>query len=153
MEPRLVRRKAVASCLSCSICRGTLNEATTVSVCLHSFCKSCITKKIVEEDVSNCPQCNTYLGGDPLEKLRVDNSLQKIRATIFPSKSYKPKFCHKSKLTCQSDPIANASPKSNTKKGELSNASMHFVESATVKVKGICCMISSFIVCCFSLIF
>uniref|UniRef100_A0A7N0USZ6 RING-type domain-containing protein n=1 Tax=Kalanchoe fedtschenkoi TaxID=63787 RepID=A0A7N0USZ6_KALFE len=133
METRLVKKNAVASCLSCSICLGLLNEATTVSVCLHTFCKSCITKKIVEEDISNCPQCNTYLGGDPLEKLRMDNSLQKIRATLFPLNSYKPEVHDKSKLTCQSALSANAAPKSNAKKGKLSSGSMHFFESGTVK--------------------
>ncbi|KAL9686707.1 hypothetical protein QQ045_031100 [Rhodiola kirilowii] len=133
MEARLVKRKAVASCLRCSICCGILNEATTVSVCLHTFCKSCITKKIVEEDIDNCPQCDTYLGGDPLEKLRMDNSLQKIREIIFPLNSYKPKLCINPKPSSQSVLNSNTTAKSDARKDELSSVSMNFVESATVK--------------------
>ena len=37
------------------ICSGYLVDATTVTECLHTFCKSCIVKHL--EDNINCPEC------------------------------------------------------------------------------------------------
>ncbi|CAL5091041.1 unnamed protein product [Urochloa decumbens] len=90
-EVVMVRRSAVAACVTCGLCGGILRDATTVSECLHSFCRKCIMKKFEDEDTTLCPACSTDLGCDPLEKLRADHSLLCIRLMLFPVKRRKVK--------------------------------------------------------------
>ncbi|KAJ0981590.1 hypothetical protein J5N97_009845 [Dioscorea zingiberensis] len=84
-----VRRELVASCMTCPLCHKLLRDATTISECLHTFCRKCILKKLNEEEVDYCPICNIDLGCIPVEKLRPDHNLQDIRAKIFPLKRRK----------------------------------------------------------------
>ncbi|XP_039835023.1 E3 ubiquitin protein ligase DRIP2-like [Panicum virgatum] len=63
-------RSSVAPCVTCGLCGGILRDATTVSECLHSFCRKCICQKFEDEDIKWCPKCYTDLGCAPLEKLR-----------------------------------------------------------------------------------
>ncbi|KAK9288780.1 hypothetical protein L1049_017244 [Liquidambar formosana] len=81
-----VRREKLAACMTCPVCKKLLNDATTISECLHTFCRKCIYEKITVEELDSCPVCNTNLGCAPLERLRVDHSMQDLRAKIFPSK-------------------------------------------------------------------
>ncbi|KAI3870770.1 hypothetical protein MKW92_003154 [Papaver armeniacum] len=82
-----VRKETLAACMTCPLCSKLLKEATTVSECLHTFCRKCIYKKLTDEDY--CPVCNIYLGCAPEEKLRPDHNLQDLRAKIFPFKRRK----------------------------------------------------------------
>ncbi|KAI3972858.1 hypothetical protein MKX01_019516 [Papaver californicum] len=84
-----VRKETLAACMACSLCRKLLKEATTISECLHTFCRKCIYKKLTDEDC--CPVCNIDLGCVPEEKLRPDHNLQDLRAKIFPFKRRKVK--------------------------------------------------------------
>ncbi|XP_010522029.1 PREDICTED: E3 ubiquitin protein ligase DRIP2-like [Tarenaya hassleriana] len=84
-----VRRETVAACMTCPLCDKLLRHATTISECLHSFCRKCIYDKITEDEIECCPVCNIDLGGTPLEKLRPDHNLQDLRAKIFPLKRRK----------------------------------------------------------------
>lgn len=84
-----VRREALVACMTCPLCNKLLKEATTISECLHSFCRKCIYEKINNEEIDRCPICNTGLGCVPMEKLRPDHSLQEVRAKIFPLKRRK----------------------------------------------------------------
>ncbi|KAI3990962.1 hypothetical protein MKX01_026146 [Papaver californicum] len=84
-----VRKETLAACMTCPLCRKLLKEATTVSECLHTFCRKCIYKKLTDEDC--CPVCNIDLGCVPEEKLRPDHNLQDLRAKIFPFKGRKVK--------------------------------------------------------------
>ncbi|KAK1296562.1 E3 ubiquitin protein ligase DRIP2 [Acorus calamus] len=78
--------------MTCPLCEKLLREATTISECLHTFCRKCIYDKFDEEDeLDCCPICKIDLGGAPLEKLRPDHSLQDVRAKIFPLKRGKVK--------------------------------------------------------------
>ncbi|KAH1108229.1 hypothetical protein J1N35_011997 [Gossypium stocksii] len=86
-----VRREAVAACMTCPLCNKLVKDATTISECLHTFCRKCIYDKIEEEDLECCPICNIDLGSVPLEKLRPDHNLQDVRAKIFPLKGRKAK--------------------------------------------------------------
>ncbi|XP_047310804.1 E3 ubiquitin protein ligase DRIP2-like isoform X2 [Impatiens glandulifera] len=81
-----VRKEALAACMKCPLCNMLLREATTISLCLHTFCRKCIYEKLSDEDVDSCPVCNVDLGCVPVDKLRPDHSLQDIRAKIFPYK-------------------------------------------------------------------
>lgn len=84
-----VRREALAACMTCPICKKLLEEATTISECLHTFCRKCIYERINDEEVDCCPVCNIDLGCTPAEKLRPDHNLQDVRAKIFPLKRRK----------------------------------------------------------------
>ncbi|XP_077236323.1 E3 ubiquitin protein ligase DRIP2-like [Tasmannia lanceolata] len=84
-----VKRSALVNCLNCPLCLNRLREATTICVCLHTFCKDCIYQKLEEDETYCCPICNVYLGCLPQDKLRPDNNLQELRMKIFPSKKSK----------------------------------------------------------------
>ncbi|KAK6940730.1 hypothetical protein RJ641_030261 [Dillenia turbinata] len=86
-----VRRETIAACMTCPLCNKLLRDATTVSECLHTFCRKCIYEKLSDEELECCPICNIDLGCVPLEKLRPDNNLQDVRAKIFPFKRRKVK--------------------------------------------------------------
>ncbi|XP_057470930.1 E3 ubiquitin protein ligase DRIP2-like [Actinidia eriantha] len=78
-----IKSERIAACMTCPICHKLFKNATTISECLHTFCRKCIHDLITKEDLDCCPVCNVYLGCSPLEKLRADHSLQDIRAAIF----------------------------------------------------------------------
>ncbi|KAM1234591.1 E3 ubiquitin protein ligase DRIP2-like [Malus sylvestris] len=84
-----VRRETIAACMTCPLCDKLFRDATTISECLHTFCRKCIYNKISDEELEVCPICNIDLGCVPLEKLRPDHSLQDVRAKIFPFKRRK----------------------------------------------------------------
>ncbi|KAL6647599.1 hypothetical protein ACP70R_015036 [Stipagrostis hirtigluma subsp. patula] len=84
-----VRCSSVAPRVTCGLCGGILRDATTVSECLHSFCRKCIYQKLSDEDIKCCPICSTNLGCAPLEKLRADRVLQRIKSMMFPAKKRK----------------------------------------------------------------
>ncbi|KAK9281202.1 hypothetical protein L1049_004097 [Liquidambar formosana] len=86
-----VRRETIAACMTCPLCNKLLRDATTISECLHTFCRKCIYKKLSDEELECCPICNIDLGCVPLEKLRPDHNLQDVRAKIFPFKRRKVK--------------------------------------------------------------
>ncbi|XP_038890117.1 E3 ubiquitin protein ligase DRIP2-like isoform X1 [Benincasa hispida] len=83
-----VKREILEACMTCPLCNKLLKEATTISLCLHTFCRKCISEKLSDE-VDCCPVCNIDLGCLPVEKLRPDHNLQDIRAKIFPLKRRK----------------------------------------------------------------
>ncbi|KAM3326108.1 E3 ubiquitin protein ligase DRIP2 [Capsicum chacoense] len=84
-----VKRRTIAACMTCPICHKLFRDATTISECLHTFCRKCIYKKLSGEETECCPICNIDLGCVPLEKLRPDHNLQDVRAKVFPYKRRK----------------------------------------------------------------
>ncbi|KAK9291991.1 hypothetical protein L1049_019943 [Liquidambar formosana] len=84
-----VRRETIAACMTCPLCNKLLKEATTISLCLHTFCRKCIYQKLSDEEVDCCPVCHIDLGCVPVEKLRPDHNLEDIRAKVFPFKRRK----------------------------------------------------------------
>ncbi|GAV69600.1 zf-C3HC4_2 domain-containing protein, partial [Cephalotus follicularis] len=86
-----VEREKLVACITCSLCNNFFRDATTISECLHTFCRKCIYKKLTEEEFDKCPVCNIDLGCAPMEKLRSDNSLQDLRCKLFPSQGHKAK--------------------------------------------------------------
>ncbi|KAL6847260.1 hypothetical protein ACP4OV_023113 [Aristida adscensionis] len=85
----MVRRELLARCMTCPLCRRILRDATTISECLHTFCRKCIYKKLNDEDLDRCPVCEIDLGCTPVEKLRADHNIQDVRSKIFPFKRKK----------------------------------------------------------------
>ncbi|WOL08700.1 E3 ubiquitin-protein ligase [Canna indica] len=81
-----VKRELLAACMTCPIYNKLLRDATTISECLHTFCRKCIFEKLNEKDADCCPVCNIPLCCLPVEKLKADHNLQDLRAKIFPLK-------------------------------------------------------------------
>ena len=50
---RKCKLRTLNEMITCKICHGYLVDATTVTECLHTFCKSCIVKHL--EDSNECP--------------------------------------------------------------------------------------------------
>ncbi|XP_053307191.1 polycomb group RING finger protein 5 isoform X1 [Spea bombifrons] len=69
--------------IMCYICKGYLIKPTTVTECLHTFCKSCIVQHF--EESNDCPKCgNQVHETNPLEMLRLDNTLEEIIFKLVP---------------------------------------------------------------------
>ncbi|XVF06337.1 hypothetical protein REPUB_Repub06bG0039100 [Reevesia pubescens] len=79
-----VKRETLQSCMTCPLCNKLLKEATTISLCLHTFCRKCIYEKLSDEGMDCCPVCDIELGCLPVDKLRPDHNLQDIRTKVFP---------------------------------------------------------------------
>ncbi|XP_010551698.1 PREDICTED: E3 ubiquitin protein ligase DRIP1-like [Tarenaya hassleriana] len=103
MKVKLEKEK-LKTCLTCPICNDLFDRATTISECLHTFCRKCIYDKITEEDLDSCPVCNADLGCAPLEKLRPDHSLQDLRLKLFPENGENSKV----ETETSEDPLSNS---------------------------------------------
>nr|XP_055032682.1 polycomb group RING finger protein 5-B isoform X2 [Misgurnus anguillicaudatus] len=69
--------------ITCYVCKGYLIKPTTVTECLHTFCKSCIVQHF--EDSNECPKCGIQVHEtNPLEMLRLDNTLEEIIFKVVP---------------------------------------------------------------------
>lgn len=63
--------------ITCVLCKGYLIDATTITECLHTFCKKCIVEYL--EENTNCPICDTLLHqSHPLLFIAHDRTLQSI---------------------------------------------------------------------------
>ncbi|CAF0905151.1 unnamed protein product [Brachionus calyciflorus] len=67
----------------CGICQGYIIDATTITDCLHSFCKSCIIHFIINID-HMCPTCNSRLK-DVKNCIKSDAALQRLIYRMVPS--------------------------------------------------------------------
>ncbi|XP_062382242.1 polycomb group RING finger protein 5-B [Sardina pilchardus] len=69
--------------ITCYVCKGYLIKPTTVTECLHTFCKSCIVQHF--EESNECPKCGIQVHEtNPLEMLRLDNTLEEIIFKLVP---------------------------------------------------------------------
>ncbi|XP_059803233.1 polycomb group RING finger protein 6 isoform X3 [Hypanus sabinus] len=86
-----VRRAEQSICLAdvnpyilCPICGGYFIDATTITECLHTFCKSCIVKHF--DNSNRCPKCNIIVHQtQPLYNIRLDRKLQDIVYKLVPN--------------------------------------------------------------------
>lgn len=63
--------------ITCVLCKGYLIDATTITECLHTFCKQCIVNYL--EDNCTCPICNTLLHqSHPYLYIAHDRTMQAI---------------------------------------------------------------------------
>mmetsp|Transcript_2706 Transcript_2706/g.4394 ORF Transcript_2706/g.4394 Transcript_2706/m.4394 type:complete len:249 (+) Transcript_2706:21-767(+) len=72
--------------LTCTICRGYFRDPVTVRECLHTFCKSCCYKYIVDNAGPSlgCPDCGVALGSRPFDSVKEDCVLHELVIKIFP---------------------------------------------------------------------
>ncbi|XP_049374352.1 E3 ubiquitin protein ligase DRIP1-like [Solanum verrucosum] len=76
------RQASMKSVLTCGICKKLCKDVTIIEECCHRFCKNCIMRKVKEEKLKVCPECNTDLGVAPGRKSRPDHQMQGIRDMV-----------------------------------------------------------------------
>ena len=73
--PKYFMSKLTPPSILLKICHGYLVDATTVTECLHTFCKSCIVKHL--EDSNTCPECDDLIHqSHPLDYIAFDRTMQ-----------------------------------------------------------------------------
>jgi hypothetical protein len=73
------------SILMCRICKGYFHNATTITECLHTFCKGCLVVHFYRS--LNCPTCNILVHpSDPFVNIKSDAILQDLVYKIFPQR-------------------------------------------------------------------
>lgn len=82
--------KELNELLTCYLCRGYYQQANTIPDCLHTFCRVCIVRYVLEHSTSSnirCPKCDTDLGtySQITKKVKYDRNLQTICDALFPS--------------------------------------------------------------------
>ncbi|CAH2322460.1 polycomb group RING finger 6 isoform X1 [Pelobates cultripes] len=76
-EERMINLSDLNPYILCSICKGYFIDATTITECLHTFCKSCIVRHFYY--TNRCPKCNIVVHQtQPLYNIRLDRQLQDI---------------------------------------------------------------------------
>ncbi|ELU04103.1 hypothetical protein CAPTEDRAFT_149212 [Capitella teleta] len=81
---RKVRLKTINPHITCSLCKGYLVEATTITECLHTFCKTCIVKYL--EEHTSCPKCGELIHqSHPLNYISHDRTMQDIVFKLVPN--------------------------------------------------------------------
>ncbi|XP_013860493.1 polycomb group RING finger protein 6 [Austrofundulus limnaeus] len=69
--------------IRCALCCGFLIDATTITECLHTFCKCCIVKHFFCSN--KCPTCSIVVHQtQPLYNIRPDRQLQDIVYKMVP---------------------------------------------------------------------
>ncbi|XP_040445557.1 polycomb group RING finger protein 1 isoform X5 [Falco naumanni] len=78
-----VKMKELNEHIVCCLCAGYFIDATTITECLHTFCKSCIVKYL--QTSKYCPMCNTKIHEtQPLLNLKLDRVMQDIVYKLVP---------------------------------------------------------------------
>lgn len=78
-----IKLRILNNYITCRICRGYLIDATTVTECLHTFCKSCLVKHL--EENNNCPSCQIVIHqSHPLQYISFDRTMQDIVYKLVP---------------------------------------------------------------------
>lgn len=75
--------ESVKEHFTCSLCKGYLRCAHTISECLHSFCKSCLFRAY-SRGLTKCPSCHVNLGPDPSSVTIFDRTLQEVIDKLLP---------------------------------------------------------------------
>uniref|UniRef100_A0A8C8MH02 RING-type domain-containing protein n=1 Tax=Oncorhynchus tshawytscha TaxID=74940 RepID=A0A8C8MH02_ONCTS len=69
--------------ITCRLCEGYLIDATTVTECLHTFCRSCLVKYL--EENNTCPTCRIVIHqSHPLQYIGHDRTMQDIVYKLVP---------------------------------------------------------------------
>uniref|UniRef100_A0A1B6M647 RING-type domain-containing protein n=1 Tax=Graphocephala atropunctata TaxID=36148 RepID=A0A1B6M647_9HEMI len=80
---RKIKLKTLNVHITCKICRGYFIDATTVTECLHTFCKSCLVKHL--EENNTCPSCQIVIHqSHPLQYISFDRTMQDIVYKLVP---------------------------------------------------------------------
>ncbi|KAJ8335751.1 hypothetical protein SKAU_G00390930 [Synaphobranchus kaupii] len=82
-EEAKLKIKELNEHIVCYLCAGYFIDATTITECLHTFCKSCIVKYL--QTSKYCPMCNIKIHEtQPLLNLKLDRVMQDIVYKLVP---------------------------------------------------------------------
>ncbi|KAG5207941.1 hypothetical protein JEQ12_017705 [Ovis aries] len=86
-KPKMLTRKIklwdINAHITCRLCGGYLIDATTVTECLHTFCRSCLVKYL--EENNTCPTCRIVIHqSHPLQYIGHDRTMQDIVYKLVP---------------------------------------------------------------------
>lgn len=80
--------------LTCGLCKGYMVNASTITECMHTFCKSCIVKEFLK--VAKCPECGISVNPtEPTKTLKADNQLQDIINKVVPGLAVGERKCRR----------------------------------------------------------
>uniref|UniRef100_UPI00358F74AB polycomb group RING finger protein 3 isoform X2 n=1 Tax=Myxine glutinosa TaxID=7769 RepID=UPI00358F74AB len=83
MFTRKIKLKSLNDHITCPLCHGYLIDATTVTECLHTFCKSCLVKYL--EEHNTCPTCKIVIHqSHPTQYIGHDRTMQDIVYKLVP---------------------------------------------------------------------
>ncbi|XP_073241352.1 polycomb group RING finger protein 5-A-like [Porites lutea] len=72
--------------ITCKLCSGYLIRPTTITECLHTFCRSCIVKHLQDSDDNQCPICAILIHEtNPFDMLRSDQTLEDVIYKLVPN--------------------------------------------------------------------
>ncbi|OUC49855.1 zinc finger, C3HC4 type [Trichinella nativa] len=84
METRKVLLRSLNPYITCYVCKGYLIDATTVTECLHAFCKTCLLNHLSTN--VTCPKCEIVIHqSHPTNYIMPDRSLQDIVYKLVPN--------------------------------------------------------------------
>lgn len=110
--------------LTCKLCKGYLIDATTLTECLHSFCRSCLVRYLCTS--TQCPSCDTLIHKTrPLLNTRVDRTLQNVVYKLTPG-LFKDEMRKRREFYAEHPGAANntSSTKNLEDRGEVSDQSL-----------------------------
>ncbi|XP_018095407.1 polycomb group RING finger protein 3 isoform X2 [Xenopus laevis] len=83
MLARKIKLWDINAHITCRLCNGYLVDATTVTECLHTFCRSCLVKYL--EENNTCPTCRIVIHqSHPLQYIGHDRTMQDIVYKLVP---------------------------------------------------------------------
>lgn len=83
MLTRKIKLWDINAHITCRLCEGYLIDATTVTECLHTFCRSCLVKYL--EENNTCPTCRIVIHqSHPLQYIGHDRTMQDIVYKLVP---------------------------------------------------------------------
>ncbi|XP_059501871.1 polycomb group RING finger protein 3 isoform X2 [Stegostoma tigrinum] len=83
MLTRKIKLWDINAHITCRLCNGYLIDATTVTECLHTFCRSCLVKYL--EENNTCPTCRIVIHqSHPLQYIGHDRTMQDIVYKLVP---------------------------------------------------------------------
>ncbi|KAJ8272023.1 hypothetical protein COCON_G00108820 [Conger conger] len=83
MLTRKIKLWDINAHITCRLCEGYLIDATTVTECLHTFCRSCLVKYL--EENNTCPSCRIVIHqSHPLQYIGHDRTMQDIVYKLVP---------------------------------------------------------------------
>ncbi|KAJ4873311.1 putative E3 ubiquitin protein ligase DRIPH [Raphanus sativus] len=138
------KRQDMKACFTCPICNNLYDRATTISECLHTFCRRCIEDKLVVENLKACPVCNVDLGVAPLDKLRGDNTWDELRIKVFKQKPKRKKTSLPSSLAAVASPRVSTSPESATPDAPLESEKLEEEMEAVSLNQSLSAQVSNF---------
>ncbi|KAJ8317444.1 hypothetical protein KUTeg_005348, partial [Tegillarca granosa] len=84
MMEKKVKLKTVNPHITCVLCKGYLIDATTITECLHTFCKTCLVKFL--EEKNTCPICGIVIHqSHPMNYISHDRTMQDIVMKLVPN--------------------------------------------------------------------